>query len=72
VKPERLTAEVVLRLPHQLILFIGMAWLPAGAEVTPDHEHDQHAWWPADVEKWPAEAAEPLRQVGRLLESGSP
>jgi 8-oxo-dGTP diphosphatase len=69
VEAERLTAEVVLRLPHQLILFVGMAWLPDGAEVTPDDEHDAHAWWPADVEKWPAEAAEPLRQVGRLLGS---
>ena len=72
VEAERLTAEVVLRLPHKLILFIGLAWLPDGAEVTPDDEHDEHAWWPADVEKWPAEAAEPLRRVGRLLGGESP
>jgi 8-oxo-dGTP diphosphatase len=71
VEAERLTAEVVLRLPHQLILFIGMAWLPDGAEVTPDDEHDAHAWWPAEVEQWPEEASEPLRAVGRLLESES-
>ena len=71
VEAERLTAEIVLRLPHRLILFIGLAWLPDGAEVTPDDEHDAHAWWPADVEKWPAEAADPLRRIGRLLGSGS-
>jgi 8-oxo-dGTP diphosphatase len=73
VEAERLTAEVVLRLPHQLILFIGLAWLPDGAQdqLVPDDEHDEYAWWPADVEKWPDEAAEPLRRVGRLLGSGS-
>jgi ADP-ribose pyrophosphatase YjhB (NUDIX family) len=71
VTPERLTAEALIRLPHRLILFIGMAWLPDGAEVTPDHEHDAHAWWPADVERWPDEAAEPLRAVGRILGSES-
>jgi ADP-ribose pyrophosphatase YjhB (NUDIX family) len=71
VEAERLTAEAVIRLPHNLILFVGMAWLPDGAEVTPDDEHDAHAWWPADVERWPDEAAEPLRAVARLLEGGT-
>ncbi len=71
VEAETLTVEAITRLPHKLILFFGMAWLPDGAEVVPDDEHDAHAWWPADVEKWPAEASEPLRRVGRLLGSGS-
>ena len=48
VEAERLTGEALLRLPHRLILFIGLAWLPDGAEVTPDNEHDAHAWWPAE------------------------
>ena len=34
-----------------------------GREVTPDAEHDEFAWWPADVEQWPAEADEPLRRM---------
>jgi 8-oxo-dGTP diphosphatase len=67
VAPERVTGEALVRLPHQLILFVGMAWLPDGAQVTPDHEHDAHAWWPARVEDWPAEADEPLRRMASLL-----
>lgn len=67
VAPERVRGEALVRLPHQLVMFIGMAWLPDGAEVTPDHEHDAHAWWPADVGEWPAEADEPLRRVAALL-----
>jgi hypothetical protein len=33
----------------------------------PDHEHDEFAWWPADIERWPAEADEPLRRMAGLL-----
>jgi ADP-ribose pyrophosphatase YjhB (NUDIX family) len=69
VAPERVRAEALVRLPHQLVMFIGQAWLPAGAEVVPDHEHDAHAWWPADVGAWPAEADEPLRRMAALLDA---
>ena len=47
-----------------------MAHLPAEAEVTMDPEHDAHAWWPAQVEAWPAEADEPLRRMAGLLAQG--
>ena len=67
VVPERLRGEALVRLPHRLVMFVGQAWLEPGALVTPDHEHDAHAWWPADVERWPPEADEQLRRVGRLL-----
>jgi 8-oxo-dGTP diphosphatase len=67
VTPERVVGEALVRLPHQMIMFIGQAWLPSGAEVVPDDEHDAYAWWPADVDSWPAEADEPLRIVARLL-----
>jgi ADP-ribose pyrophosphatase YjhB (NUDIX family) len=67
VAPERVRAEALVRLPHQMIMFVGLAWLPAGAEVVPDHEHDAHAWWPADVADWPTEADEPLRRMASLL-----
>lgn len=67
VAPERVQGEALVRLPSQMVMFIGQAWLPEGAEVTPDHEHDGHAWWPADPADWPAEADEPLRRMAALL-----
>ncbi len=67
VAPERAQAEALVRLPHQLVMFIGQAWLPDGAEVTRDDEHDEHAWWPADPARWPDEADEPLRRMAALL-----
>jgi ADP-ribose pyrophosphatase YjhB (NUDIX family) len=67
VTPERVRGEALIRLPHRLVMFVGQAWLPAGAEVTPDHEHDAHAWWPAAIDRWPAEADEPLRRMAGLL-----
>jgi ADP-ribose pyrophosphatase YjhB (NUDIX family) len=67
VEPERLSVEALVRLPSGMVLLVGQAWLPDGAEVSPDHEHDEFAWWPADVERWPEEADEPLRRMGALL-----
>jgi 8-oxo-dGTP pyrophosphatase MutT (NUDIX family) len=67
VEAERVRGEALVRLPHQLVMFVGMAWLPAGAQVTPDDEHDEYAWWPEDVEAWPEEADEPLRRMAALL-----
>jgi hypothetical protein len=40
--------------------------------VTPDHEHDDFAWWPADVARWPEEADEPLRLMAGLLTENAP
>jgi len=67
VEAERVRAEALVRLPHQMVMFIGQAWLPDGAEVIADHEHDAHAWWPADPADWPAEADAPLRRMAALL-----
>lgn len=67
VTPERCQAEALVRLPHGMVMFVGQAWLAPGAEVTPDHEHDAHAWWPADPDAWPPEADEPLRRMAELL-----
>jgi 8-oxo-dGTP diphosphatase len=69
VEAERVRAEALVRLPHGLVMFVGTAWLPEGAEVTPDHEHDAHAWWPADPQRWPDEAHEPLRRMAALLDA---
>ena len=67
VRAERLSVEALVRLPTGLILLVGMARLPAGAQVTIDPEHDAHAWWPADPAAWPAEADPPLRMMAGML-----
>lgn len=67
VSPERVRGEALVRLPHRLVMFVGQAWLPEGAEVVPDHEHDAHAWWPANIDEWPEEAGESLRMMARWL-----
>jgi 8-oxo-dGTP diphosphatase len=67
VRPERLSIEALILLPSGIVLLVGQAWLPGDAVVVPDHEHDAFAWWPADVERWPAEADEPLRRIAALL-----
>lgn len=67
VRAERLQAEALMRLANGMVMFVGQAWLPAGAAVRPDEEHDAFAWWPPDVERWPAEADRPLRSIAHLL-----
>jgi ADP-ribose pyrophosphatase YjhB (NUDIX family) len=67
VDAERLQVEALLKLPSNVILLIGQAWLADGAVVTPDEEHDEFAWWPADTDRWPDEADEPLRRLARLV-----
>jgi 8-oxo-dGTP diphosphatase len=69
VAPARVTGEALLRLPHKMVMFIGQAWLAEGveAEVKPDHEHDEFAWWPREIDDWPAEAGEILPRMARWL-----
>jgi 8-oxo-dGTP diphosphatase len=67
VTPTRVQGEALVRLPQQSVMFIGQAWLPAGATVTRDDEHDEHAWWPADIDAWPPEGDEILRRVARMV-----
>jgi 8-oxo-dGTP pyrophosphatase MutT (NUDIX family) len=69
VSPERVQGEALLRLPHQMIMFVGQAWLAEGAEetVVPDHEHDAYAWWPRNIEDWPPEAGEVLPRMAGWL-----
>jgi ADP-ribose pyrophosphatase YjhB (NUDIX family) len=70
VRPERLQVEALIRIDNGMVMFVGQAWLPQGASVTPDEEHDEYAWWPPDVEQWPDEADSPLRSIGTLLGAG--
>ena len=67
VAPERLTVEALIKLPTQITMLVGQAWLADGATVTPDAEHDDFAWWPADPARWPEHADEPLRLTAQLL-----
>ena len=61
--------RVAVRLASGMVMLVGQAWLPRGAQVTPDHEHDDFAWWPSQLERWPREADAPLRSLGALLET---
>jgi 8-oxo-dGTP diphosphatase len=56
VAPQHVRGEALLRLPLQLVMFVGQAWLAEGGEdaVVPDHEHDEFAWWPREIRRWPA------------------
>jgi 8-oxo-dGTP diphosphatase len=69
VVPERVSAEALIRIPSGLVLFVGLAHVAAGTEVTIDPEHDAYAWWPPDPADWPDEADPPLRLMAQLLAS---
>jgi 8-oxo-dGTP diphosphatase len=70
VEPVRVRGEALVMLPQRMALFIGQAWLAEDAEIVPDHEHDEWAWWPADVDRWPHEADERLQAFARLVDAG--
>lgn len=67
LEAEELEVEALLDRPDGLTLVVGMAVVPAGAEVVRDAEHDEWAWWPPAIEDWPVEADAPLRLMGSLL-----
>jgi 8-oxo-dGTP diphosphatase len=67
VDAERMQIEALVLLPSEVVLLVGQAWLPNDAQVVPDHEHDEFAWWPEDLASWPSEADEPLRRMATLL-----
>jgi 8-oxo-dGTP diphosphatase len=51
-------------------MLVGMATVSDAADPEPDDEHDEWAWWPADVDRWPADADERLKTMARLLAAG--
>lgn len=65
--PERTQVEALVCTPNRLVLLVGTAWVPSGAEVVRDPEHDAHAWWPEDPDEWPDEASPALRGMASLL-----
>lgn len=71
LEPERLRVEALLELPGSLAMLVGVATVPVGAEPVPDAEHDAYQWWPAEVERWPAQASDRLRGMGAFLSSAA-
>jgi ADP-ribose pyrophosphatase YjhB (NUDIX family) len=69
LEPARLSIEALVGLPNGLAMLVGLATVADGSEPVPDHEHDEWAWWPADVARWPTEADERLRTMAVLLGS---
>jgi 8-oxo-dGTP diphosphatase len=67
--PERLSVEALVGLPDGLAMLVGLATVADVCDPVPDDEHDEWAWWPADVERWPPEADPRLRLMARLLDS---
>jgi ADP-ribose pyrophosphatase YjhB (NUDIX family) len=67
LEPERLSVEALVGLPNRVAMLVGLATVGDAAEPVPDHEHDEWAWWPADVDEWPPEADGRLRLMARLL-----
>jgi 8-oxo-dGTP diphosphatase len=67
VEPVRTSVEALVQTPSGMVLLVGQAWLADGAVVTPDAEHDEYAWWPAEVDQWPEVADSPLRRTGKML-----
>ena len=69
LEPERLSVEALLALPNGMTMLVGLATVADRCEPVPDAEHDEWAWWPADVDGWPAEADERLKLMAALLGS---
>jgi ADP-ribose pyrophosphatase YjhB (NUDIX family) len=65
--PERLSVEALVALPNGVAMLVGVATVRDDAEPLPDDEHDDWAWWPAEVARWPADAHPQLRRMGELL-----
>ena len=69
--PTTHNVEALLRLPNGLAMLMGIATVPNDAEPIPDAEHDEWAWWPSNVDDWPAEADPRVKAAGQLLVASS-
>jgi 8-oxo-dGTP diphosphatase len=67
LEPERLTVEALLGLPNGVVMVVGLATVADDVEPVPDDEHDEWAWWPADLTAWPADADDRLKLMAALL-----
>ena len=69
LRPDDLSIQALVSLPNGLTMLVGLATVPDGCEPVPDAEHDEWAWWPADISAWPAEADNRLKLMAVLLGS---
>jgi 8-oxo-dGTP diphosphatase len=69
LEPDSLSVEALLALPDGMKMLVGLATVSDLCTPVPDAEHDEWAWWPADIAAWPAEADERLKLMAVLLGS---
>ena len=69
LEPEALSVEALVALPGGMNMLVGLATVSDRCEPIPDAEHDDWTWWPADIDRWPAEADERLKLMAALLGS---
>jgi ADP-ribose pyrophosphatase YjhB (NUDIX family) len=67
LEPESLSVEALVGLPDGMVMLVGLATVADASDPVPDHEHDEWAWWPADVDSWPVQADPRLQMMARLL-----
>jgi 8-oxo-dGTP diphosphatase len=69
LQPDDLSVEALVALPNGLNMLVGLATVADRCDPVPDDEHDEWTWWPADIDRWPAEADERLKLMAALLDS---
>ena len=69
VEPERLRIEALCCSRASWCCSSARRGSPTARPSSPDHEHDEFAWWPPDLAGWPAEADEPLHRLADLVRS---
>lgn len=67
--PVALSIEALVALPNGMNMLVGLATVPDRCDPVPDEEHEDWAWWPAGIDRWPAEADERLKLMAALLDS---
>jgi 8-oxo-dGTP diphosphatase len=69
LEPDNLSVEALVALPGGMTMLIGLATVADTCAPVPDAEHDEWTWWPAEIDRWPAEADERLKLMAALLDS---
>jgi ADP-ribose pyrophosphatase YjhB (NUDIX family) len=67
LEPARLSVEALVRLHNGMVMLVGLATVPDAVSPVPDDEHDAWDWWHPDPDRWPADADDRVRRMGRML-----
>jgi 8-oxo-dGTP diphosphatase len=65
--PSELAIDLLYQMRDGVIALVGVATVPSDAEPVPDDEHDEFAWWPADVGSWSGDVDPLLRRLAEVL-----